>query len=84
MGPGMHDSWMYGGFGMWIWPVLVIVLILALFLFFGRGYSTRNFRSSGAGTDQPAETGLDALKKRYAKGEITKDEFDQMKKDILS
>jgi hypothetical protein len=30
MGPGMHDSWMYGGFGMWLWPVLVIGLIIAL------------------------------------------------------
>lgn len=80
MGPGMHDSWMYGGFGMWLWPVLIIALIL----FFGRGYSARNFRSSDAGTDKSAETALDVLKKRYAKVEITKDEFDRMKEDILS
>jgi putative membrane protein len=84
MGPGMHDSWMYGGFGMWLWPVLVIVLIIALILFFGRGYSARNFHSSDAGTDRSAETPLNVLQKRYAKGEITKDEFDRMKKDILS
>ncbi len=29
-----------------------------------------------------AETPLDVLKKRYAKGEITKDEFNEMKKEI--
>jgi putative membrane protein len=84
MGPGMHDAWMYGGFGMWLWPVLVIALIIALILFFGRGHSGRNFRNSVAGNDQSSETALDVLKKRYARGEITKDEFDQMKRDILS
>lgn len=32
----------------------------------------------------PRETPMDILKKRYAKGEITKKEFDKMKKDLES
>jgi putative membrane protein len=31
---------------------------------------------------QTAETPLDIIKKRYAHGEITKEEFDRMKKEL--
>jgi putative membrane protein len=32
---------------------------------------------------QPMENPLDALNKRYARGEINKDEYDRIKQDIL-
>jgi len=83
MGPWMYDSWMHGWFGMWIWPLLVIVLIVVFILYLGKGLSGRNSRSD-ANSHVPSETALDILKKRYAKGEISKEEFDRMKQDQLS
>ncbi|AFM24785.1 SHOCT domain-containing protein [Desulfomonile tiedjei] len=75
MGPWMNDLWMHGWFGMWIWPLLVIVLIVLLVLNLGKGYSSRNPRGFETDTHTPSETALDVLKKRYAKGEISKEEF---------
>ena len=82
MGPEQHILW--GGW--WIFPLVMgIIMMIFFFLMSGRrGFrppwmqgSDRNHREN---TD--SETPLEILKKRYAKGEITKEEFDQMKKDL--
>ncbi len=61
---------MHGDYwGMWIIPVLFVVLIIFL---------TRNNN-----VQSQNETPLGILKKRYAKGEITKEQYEEMKKNIL-
>jgi putative membrane protein len=80
MGPGMM-GW---GYGMgWLGPVFMIIILVAvvlLIVFLVRGISS----SGGHGTHNPVtgDSALDILKKRYARGEINKDEFEEKKKDL--
>jgi putative membrane protein len=63
---------------MWMmFPSLLffIILILVPLFFWQRGFSFKT-------PEDKSETALEILKKRYAKGEITKDQFEQIKKDI--
>ena len=83
MYPGEHFWW--GGW--WMFPmampvVMLVILIVVLYLFFGRGGLRPRWRDRYPGRE--SESVMDILKKRYAKGEITKDEFEQMKKDLLN
>jgi len=79
MGPWM--MWWGHGMGWWIFPIVMIVVMFVIcFLFWGR----RGGRSSwcGFGEQKDSETPLEILKKRYAKGEISKEEFETIKKDL--
>jgi len=59
------------GWGMWFIPLLVILVIYLLIK-----------NNSQTKSEQGTETPMEILKKRYAKGEITKEQFEEMKKDI--
>ena len=61
-------------FGWFIW-ILIISLVLILI------WNTTRERDKYIPFEKN-ETALDILKKRYAKGEITKDQFEQIKKDV--
>jgi len=63
----------YGGGFMWL-IVLVLVGVVIYFLF--------QVSKSKGSDGSIIETPLDILKKRYAKGEIDKEEFDRKKKDL--
>ncbi len=81
MGPGMFGRWggWTWGFGMWLgglamlifWGALIIGALVVVRLL-GGGVSGRD------GSPSP----LDILKRRYASGEITREQYEQMRKDL--
>ena len=76
MGFGMMDG--YGmSSGMWIlglifWILILVGLILLI-----------KYLWEGAGAKRMEESALEVLKKRYARGEISKEEFEDKKKDLI-
>jgi len=63
--------------GMWFFSILFWVLIIAGVVFITKWFLERNKKTAPVN-----ETALDVLKKRYAKGEIDQETFEQMKKEI--
>ncbi len=74
----MFHNFMWDG-GMWFgWIFWLIIIGIIVWLLINQSKRNRN-------QDQVKphiETPIDILKKRYAKGEINKEQFDQMKKDL--
>lgn len=77
-----------GGFmgsSMIMFPIVIIVIvIIGLVVYRGVGWGGCCGGHPGHyGSDEEKETALEILRRRYAKGEITKEQFEQMKKDLL-
>lgn len=70
MGYGFHEGWGMGGG--WLWPLILVVIIVVLLM--------------RRGTSRPSHSAppsaLEELERRYARGEIGREEFLQKKSDL--
>ena len=79
-----HIFWR-GGF--WIFPVLMILLIMVCIFVFARVFHGRDgrppcFFDRDSRRGERDESPLEIAKRRYARGEITKEEFEEVRKTI--
>ena len=71
----LHEIFMGNVWFGWFMWILIIALVLILI------WNNTHERDKYIPFENN-DTALDILKKRYAKGEITKDQFEQMKTDV--
>ena len=80
MGPGMME----GGYGMgWIWTIIMFAFLIAVImgLIFLIRWLAITMRTGGQSA-RSEDSALEILKRRYARGEINKEEFEEKKKDL--
>lgn len=69
----MHQQDYYWGMPM-MWFIWIPIFIIIIFVIMKMNNNRRNTPSE--------DSSLDILKKRYAKGEITKEQFEEMKRTL--
>ncbi len=63
--------------GMWLWPLVFIVVVVACVAMMSGWTRPQRILS-----DSHRGDASEILRNRYARGEITREEFERMKKDI--
>jgi len=75
---GRHPMW-------WMWGAWGIGMMLIMLLFWGTvivGLVLGIRWLLRQGREQRADSALEILRQRYARGDLTKDDFERMKKDL--
>lgn len=78
---GDWGGWGWGmGFGgifmILFWAVIILGIVALVKWLFSAGGS--------AGSGSPGKSALDVLKERYARGEVTREQYEQMRRDLES
>jgi putative membrane protein len=82
-GWGMMGPSMMGGIGFW-WLMPVLVVVFWGLVIWGLVTLVRSLGSSTGHTgSMHSSSAVEILKERYARGEISKEEFEDKKKDLL-
>ncbi|HBR21350.1 MAG TPA: electron transporter RnfE [Nitrospiraceae bacterium] len=77
----MWGDWMYG-YGMgWGWLGFILMIAFWVLVILGIVYLVKALAGRGSAPTKE-ETPLDILKKRYARGEIDREEFVKRKNDL--
>ena len=91
-GYGGYYGGMMGGYG-GVWMLFMIPIGLIVLIIIGyaiwRGYGWGggcggHYGYARYGSDTDRENAMEILRRRYARGEISKEQYEQMKKDIVS
>lgn len=72
--------WWNNGMGLWmifgsLWMIIFWAAIIALIVWIVRKFTSQK---------GPSNNAIEIAKQRYARGEITKEQFEQIKKDLSS
>lgn len=72
----MHDGWGWWMLIGWIWMVVFWGLIIWAVVAIGRRLG------SGSGTDKSRSSAMSILEERFARGDINREQFEEMKKTL--
>ena len=73
----------FGGGGMFLFPILFLAaLVWVTYLIVRQGNVGQPRESHRTGDAETRESPMELVKRRYARGEINKEEFQEMKKEL--
>ncbi|AEB12857.1 SHOCT domain-containing protein [Marinithermus hydrothermalis] len=76
MGPGFGMGFGFGGLGMILfWGLLILGIVWIV--------QTLAQRPPASGSQRESDQALEILRERYARGEITREEFERLKQDLM-